>query len=64
MSMLYLYAERGLMDSQGWRMEHDSKGRYRSVSTYRIGDVEAAIKKWQAIQEARRAEKRKGCRVA
>ena len=61
MSMLYLYAERGLMESQGWRMEHDSKGRYRSVSTYRIGDVEAAIKKWAAIQEARRAEKKPKC---
>jgi hypothetical protein len=61
MSMLYLYAEKGLMESQGWRMEHDSKGRYRSVSTYRIGDVEAAIKKWAAIQEARRAEKKPKC---
>ena len=63
MSMLYLYAERGLMESQGWRMEHDTQGRYRSVSTYRIGDVEAAIKKWQEIQDARRAEK-KSKRVA
>jgi hypothetical protein len=52
------------MESQGWRMEHDSKGRYKSVSTYRIGDVEDAIEKWRKIQEARRADKRGSRSVA
>jgi len=62
MSMLYLYAERGLMESQGWRMEHDIKGRYRSVSTYRIGDVEHAIEAWRKIQEdARRGKRQRPC---
>ena len=64
MTMLYLYAERGLMESQGWRMERDAKGRNRSVSTYRIGDVEDAIKKWKAIQEERRHAGKKSKRVA
>jgi hypothetical protein len=62
MSMLYLYAERGLMESQGWRMEHDIKGRYRSVSTYRIGDVEHAIEQWRKIQEdARNGKRQRPC---
>ena len=64
MSMLYQYASKGLMFSRGTRLECDSQGRHREVATYRIGDVESAIKAWREEQERRRTEKRGTRKVA
>ena len=63
-TLLYEYIRGGLMLPQGTREERDSVGRMHTASTYRIGDVQGAIDKWQELRIQKRDTKRRACRVA
>lgn len=52
-SMMYEYAKAGILPAVGSRLEGNLRGEWRTVATYRIGDVAPAAAEWQRRQEKR-----------
>lgn len=58
-SMIYTYVKHGMLQVKGSRWEPDAEGRLRESDTYRIGDLEDAMRRWQEKHDREAAERKK-----